>query len=308
MLKYILKRLGAGLVSIFVLVTITFFLMHAIPGGPFSPAEERNVPQKVLDQIADKYGLNDPVPVQYVKYLNNLLHGDLGTSFKRQDTTVNELIANGFPVSASVGIWGVALALAVGIPLGMVAAVKRGKLPDAFSMVFATIGVSVPSFVVCVLMMYLFCEKWKIFPSYGLTSWRHYVLPVFYMAFSQIAYITRLMRSSMLETMRQDYIRTERSKGVPEFQVIGKYALKNSILPVVTYVGPMVAALLTGTFIIEKLFSIPGLGRYFVSAISDRDYSVTLGLTIFVGTMIVICNLIVDILYAVIDPRVKITK
>ena len=308
MLKYILKRLGAGLVSIFVLVTITFFLMHAIPGGPFSPAEERNVPQKVLDQIADKYGLNDPVPVQYVKYLNNLLHGDLGTSFKRQDTTVNELIANGFPVSASVGIWGVALALAVGIPLGMVAAVKRGKLPDAFSMVFATIGVSVPSFVVCVLMMYLFCEKWKIFPSYGLTSWRHYVLPVFCMAFSQIAYITRLMRSSMLETMRQDYIRTERSKGVPEFQVIGKYALKNSILPVVTYVGPMVAALLTGTFIIEKLFSIPGLGRYLVSAISDRDYSVTLGLTIFVGTMIVICNLIVDILYAVIDPRVKITK
>ena len=308
MLKYILKRLGAGLVSIFVLVTITFFLMHAIAGGPFSPAEERNVPEKVLEQIADKYGLNDPVPVQYVKYLGNLLKGDMGVSFKRQDTTVNELIANGFPVSAKVGAWGVALALAAGIPLGIVAAVKRGKLPDGASMVFATIGVSVPSFVVCVLMMYLFCEKWKLFPSYGLTSWRHYVLPVFCMAFSQIAYITRLMRSSMLETMRQDYIRTERSKGVPEFQVVGKYALKNSILPVVTYVGPMVAALLTGTFIIEKLFSIPGLGRYFVSAISDRDYSVTLGLTIFVGTMIVICNLIVDILYAVIDPRVKITK
>lgn len=308
MLKYILKRLGAGLVSVFVLVTITFFLMHAIPGGPFSPAEERNVPEKVLEQIADKYGLNDPVPVQYVKYLGNLLKGDMGVSFKRQDTTVNELIANGFPVSAKVGAWGVALALAAGIPLGIVAAVKRGKLPDGASMVFATIGVSVPSFVVCVLMMYLFCEKWKLFPSYGLTSWRHYVLPVFCMAFSQIAYITRLMRSSMLETMRQDYIRTERSKGVPEFQVVGKYALKNSILPVVTYVGPMVAALLTGTFIIEKLFSIPGLGRYFVSAISYRDYSVTLGLTIFVGTMIVICNLIVDILYAVIDPRVKITK
>lgn len=308
MFKYILKRLGAGLVSVFVLVTITFFLMHAIPGGPFSPAEERNVPEKVLEQIADKYGLNDPVPVQYVKYLGNLLKGDMGVSFKRQDTTVNELIANGFPVSAKVGAWGVALALAAGIPLGIVAAVKRGKLPDGASMVFATIGVSVPSFVVCVLMMYLFCEKWKLFPSYGLTSWRHYVLPVFCMAFSQIAYITRLMRSSMLETMRQDYIRTERSKGVPEFQVVGKYALKNSILPVVTYMGPMVAALLTGTFIIEKLFSIPGLGRYFVSAISDRDYSVTLGLTIFVGTMIVICNLIVDILYAVIDPRVKITK
>ena len=193
MLKYILKRLAAGAVSLFVLVTITFFLMHAIPGGPFSPSEERNVPPQILERIADKYGLNEPIPVQYVKYLKNLLHGDMGTSFKKRDTTVNELIAHGFPISARVGAWGVALALAAGIPLGMVAAVKRGKLPDGLAMVFATIGVSVPSFVICVLMMYLFCEKWKIFPSYGLDSWRHYVLPVFCMAFSQIAYITRLL-------------------------------------------------------------------------------------------------------------------
>jgi len=156
--------------------------------------------------------------------------------------------------------------------------------------------------------MYFFCEKWKIFPSYGLTSWKHYILPVFCMAFSQIAYITRLMRSSMLETMRQDYIRTERAKGVPEFTVIGKYAMKNSLLPIITYVGPMVAALLTGTFIIEKMFSVPGLGRYFVTAISDRDYSVTLGLTLFVGALIIVVNIIVDIMYALIDPRVKIDK
>lgn len=308
MFKYILTRLGAGVISLFVLVTITFFLMHSIPGGPFSPDSERNVPPQILERIADKYGLNDPIHIQYIKYLKSLLRGDMGTSFKKQDTTVNELIANGFPVSARVGALGVCLALAAGIPLGMVAAVKRGKLPDALAMVFATIGVSVPSFVVCVLMMYLFCEKWKIFPSYGLTSWKHYVLPVFCMAFSQIAYITRLMRSSMLETMRQDYIRTERSKGVPELVVVGRYGLKNSILPVVTYVGPMVAALLTGTFIIEKLFSVPGLGRYFVNAINDRDYSVTLGLTVFVGAFIIVCNLVVDIMYAVIDPRVKITK
>lgn len=308
MLKYIIKRIAAGFLSLFILITITFFLMHIIPGGPFSPTDQRNVPAKILEQISDKYGLNEPLIVQYGTYLKNLAKGDMGTSFKRQDTTVNELIANGFPVSARVGILGILAALAVGIPLGMIAAVKRGKLADGFSMVFATVGVSVPSFVVCVLMMYLFCEKWKIFPSYGLTSWKHYVLPVFCMAFSQIAYITRLMRSSMLETMRQDYIRTERSKGVPEFQVIGKYAMKNSILPVVTYVGPLVAALLTGTFIIEKLFSIPGLGRYFVSAISDRDYSVTLGLTVFLGAMIIICNIIVDVMYALIDPRVKITE
>ena len=308
MIKYIIKRLLAGVLSLFVLVTLTFFLMHMIPGGPFSPSEQRNVPEKILEQIQHKYGLNDPVPVQYARYLNNLLHGDMGTSFKKQDTTVNELIANGFPVSAKVGALGIVAALAAGIPLGIVAAVRRGKLADGVSMVFATIGVSVPSFVICVLMMYLFCEKWKIFPSYGLTSWKHYVLPVFCMAFSQIAYITRLMRSSMLETMRQDYIRTERAKGMPEYLVIGKYALKNSILPVVTYVGPLIATLLTGTFIIEKLFSIPGLGRYFVSAITDRDYSVTLGLTVFLGAMIILCNLVVDIMYAIIDPRVKITE
>ena len=308
MVKYIFKRIGAGIVSLFVLITITFFLLHIIPGGPFSPAENRNVPPKILEKITEQYGLNDPIPEQYVRYLKNLAQGNLGTSFKKQDTTVNELIAQGFPVSAKVGFWGVLISLAIGVPLGVVAAVKRGKWPDGAAMVFATIGVSVPSFVICVLMMYFFCEKWKIFPSYGLTSWKHYILPVFCMAFSQIAYITRLMRSSMLETMRQDYILTERAKGVPEFAVIGKYAMKNSLLPIITYVGPMVAALLTGTFIIEKMFSVPGLGRYFVTAISDRDYSVTLGLTLFVGALIIVVNIIVDIMYALIDPRVKIDK
>lgn len=308
MVKYILKRIGAGMLSVFVLITITFFLLHIIPGGPFSPAENRNVPPKILEKVSEQYGLNDPIPEQYIRYLKNLAQGDLGTSFKKQDTTVNELIAQGFPVSARVGFWGILISLAVGVPLGVIAAIKRGKWPDGVAMVFATIGVSVPSFVICVLMMYFFCEKWKIFPSYGLTSWKHYVLPVFCMAFSQIAYITRLMRSSMLETMRQDYIRTERAKGVPEFTVISRYAMKNSLLPIITYVGPMVAALLTGTFIIEKLFSVPGLGRYFVSAINDRDYSVTLGLTLFVGTLIIIVNIVVDIMYAVIDPRVKIDK
>ncbi len=308
MLKYIFKRIVAGVLSLFVLITITFFLMRAIPGGPFSPADQRNVPEKILEQINEKYGLNDPLIVQYKRYLTNLLQGDLGISFKKQDTTVNELIANGFPVSAQVGALAIIVALSIGIPLGILAAVKRGKGIDGFAMVLATIGISVPSFVVCVLMMYLFCEKWKILPSYGLNSWKSYILPVFCMAFSPIAYITRLMRSSMLEVMGQDYIRTERSKGVPEFTVIGKYALKNSILPVVTYIGPLVASLLTGTFIIEKLFSIPGLGRYFVSAIGDRDYSVTLGLTVFLGIMIIVCNLVVDIMYVVIDPRVKIDE
>ena len=288
MLRYIVKRVIAGFLSLFMLITLTFFLMHVIPGGPFSPGEYRKTPPEVLKQIQDSYGLNDPIYAQYGRYLNNLAHGNLGVSFKKLNYSVNELI--------------------VGIPLGTTAAVRRGHLADGISMVIATVGVSVPSFVLCVLSMYLFCDKLKLLPTYGLDSWNCYILPVGCMAFGQIAYITRLMRSSMLETMRQDFIRTERSKGIPELVVIGKYALKNSILPVVTYVGPMVAALMTGTFIIEKVFSIPGLGRYFVNAIGDRDYAVTLGLTIFVGAMIIICNLVVDIIYAFVDPRVKIDK
>lgn len=308
MIKYILKRIIAGLLSLFVLITITFFLMHAIPGGPFSPAEERKTPPEVLKKMEAKYGLDKPIHEQYVIYLKNLLKGDLGMSFKKADTTVNEMLSSGFPVSAKVGGLAVIASLIVGIIFGIIAAIKRGSWPDWLCMIFATIGVSVPSFVISVLLMFLFSVKFKILPTYGLSSWRHYILPVFCLAFSPVAYITRLMRSSMLETMRQDYIRTARSKGVPEILVISKHAVKNSIIPVVTYVGSLVAALLTGSFIIERLFSIPGIGRYFVNSITDRDYSVILGLTIFFGAFIIFCNLLVDIAYAFIDPRVKIDE
>lgn len=306
MLSYILKRVVAGALSLFVLITITFFLMHAIPGGPFSPSEERKVPVSVLKKMEAKYGLDKPVMVQYGTYLKNLLKGDLGISFKKEDTTVNELIVAGFPTSAKVGGIAIIFSLVVGIFLGIVSAIKRGKWADWAAMIFATIGISVPSFVLSVLLMFLFAVQLKILPTYGLSTWKHYILPVFCLSFSPIAYIARLMRSSMLEVMRQDYIRTARAKGVAEFFVITKHALRNSIIPVVTYLGPLVAALLTGSFIIERLFSIPGMGRFFVSSIADRDYSVILGLTIFFGAMIIVCNIIVDILYVIIDPRVKI--
>ncbi|MDD3795935.1 MAG: ABC transporter permease [Lachnospiraceae bacterium] len=308
MVRYIIKRIVAGFLSLLMLITLTFFLMHAIPGGPFSSDKYRKTPQAVLEQIQDQYGLNEPVYVQYISYLQNLAKGNLGVSFTKLNYSVNDLISNGMPASAKIGFLAILLALMVGIPLGTTAAVRRGHLADGVSMVIATVGVSVPSFVLCVLTMYLFCDRLKLLPTYGLSSWKCYILPVGCMAFGQIAYITRLMRSSMLETLRQDFIRTERSKGISELAVIGKYALKNSILPVITYMGPMVATLLTGTFIIEKVFSIPGLGRYFVNAIGDRDYAVTLGLTIFVGALIIICNLIVDIIYAFVDPRVKIDR
>lgn len=305
MLHYIVKRLFAGVLTLFVLVTITFSLMHAIPGGPFSPAEEKKVPKSVLEKVEEKYGLNKPVPVQFLNYLGALARGDLGISFKQEDVTINELIAQGFPVSAKMGALAVILSLGVGIPLGIISAVKRGKWMDWASMIFATIGVSIPSFVLAVLLMFLFSVVLHVLPVYGLDSWKHYILPVAGLAVSPISYITRLMRSSMLEVMRQDYIVTARSKGVTEFFIIVKHALRNAIIPVVTYLGPLVAGLLTGSFVIERLFTIPGIGRYFVSSIGDRDYSVILGMTVFFGAFIIIANLIVDILYAIIDPRVR---
>ncbi|MCI1589210.1 MULTISPECIES: ABC transporter permease [Heyndrickxia] len=306
--RYILKRIVAGIFMMFVLTTITFFLMHAIPGGPFSPSEQRNVPKSVLEKIEDKYGLNDPLGVQYVNYLKKLVQGDFGMSFKNADVTVNELIAQGFPVSAKVGLVAIAVALIVGIPLGIISAVKRGKWPDWTSMIFATIGISIPNFVIAVLLLFLFAVILNLLPTFGLTSWKHYILPVAGLAFSPIAYIARLMRSSMLEVMRQDYIRTARSKGVHELSVICKHALKNAIIPIITYLGPLVAILLTGSFVIEKIFSIPGIGRDFVTSIGDRDYSVILGMTVFFGFFIILTNLIVDILYVVIDRRIKIEE
>ena len=306
--SYILKRIVAGFLTLFVLITVTFFLMHAIPGGPFSPAEERKIPKAVLERIEERYGLNDPLAVQYFNYLKSLAQGDLGISFKQLDVSVNELIEQGFPVSAKVGLIAIAAALVVGVPLGITSATKRGRWPDWISMIIATVGISVPNFVLSVLMLFFFAVWLKLLPTFGLTTWQHYILPVAGLAFTPIAYIARLMRSSMLEVMRQDYIRTARAKGVHEMKVIYKHALKNAIIPVITYLGPLVAVLLTGSFVIERIFSIPGIGRDFVTGISDRDYSVILGLTVFFGAFIIICNLIVDILYAVIDRRVKMDK
>ncbi|PAE26649.1 MULTISPECIES: ABC transporter permease [Bacillaceae] len=306
--SYIFKRIIAGFVTMFFLTTITFFLMHAVPGGPFSPSEQRNVPKSVLEKVEEKYGLNDPLYVQYGNYLKNLVRGDFGISFKQADVNVNDLIKQGFPISAKVGIIAIFVALLIGIPLGIISAVKRGKWADWLSMIIATIGISIPNFVIAVLLLFLFSVVLKVLPSFGLSSWEHYILPVIGLAFYPIAYIARLMRSSMLEVMRQDYIRTARAKGVHELSVICKHALKNAIIPVVTYLGPLVAILLTGSFVIERIFSIPGIGRDFVTGISDRDYSVILGMTVFFGALIIISNLIVDIFYAVIDRRVKINE
>ena len=217
-------------------------------------------------------------------------------------------MARGFPVSARVGFVATLVALLLGIPLGIISALRRGKWPDRASMIFATVGISIPSFVLTVLLLYLFAVVLKWLPTFGLTTWKHYLLPVTGLAVAPIAYIARLMRSSMLEVMRQDYIRTARAKGLSELMVVLKHALRNAIIPVVTYLGPLIATLLTGSFVVERIFSIPGIGRDYVSSIGDRDYAVILGVTIFFGALVVIMNILVDIMYAVIDPRVKIDE
>ena len=304
MLKYIIKRLLAGVLTMVVLITVAFFMMHAMPGGPFSPSEEKNVPKQVLERIAASYGLDQPVWKQYLNYWKNLLHGDLGISYKTIGT-VNEKIAGHFPYSARVGGLAVIFSLLVGIPMGLIAALYRGKVADMATLALATIGISVPVFVLSLLLGYLFSYKLKWLPTYGLDSWACYILPVVCLSFNPIAYIARQTRSSMLEALEQDYIRTARAKGVSELMVVAKHALKNALTPVITYLGPLVAGLLTGSFIVESRFAIPGLGYYFVRSISDRDYTMIMGIVIFFGLFVVICNLVSDILLAIVDPRVK---
>ncbi|MGL5050630.1 MAG: ABC transporter permease [Fusobacteriaceae bacterium] len=308
MINYIFKRIFAGFLSLFILITITFFLMHSIPGGPFSPAEERKVPPSLLIKIEEKYGLNKPLHIQYMNYLKNLSKLDLGFSFKQEDTSVNEIISRGFPVSAKVGFFAIIASLSLGIPLGIISALKRGTYIDSLAMILATVGIAVPSFILTVLLMFFFCIHLKWLPTYGLSTYKHYILPVLGLSITPIAYMSRLMRSSLLEVLRQDYIRTARAKGVKEIFVILKHALRNSLLPIVTYIAPLIAGLLTGSFVIERLFSIPGIGRDFVTGIGDRDYSIILGLTIFFGAIIIVSNLVVDILYAIVDPRIKIDE
>jgi oligopeptide transport system permease protein len=304
MAKFIVKRIGVALFTIFVVVTMTFFLMKAIPGSPFTSEKSNAIAESAQNA---KYGLDKPVFVQYGIYLNQLIHGDLGISYKVQkNASVVKIIKNTFPVSARIGGLAVILALVVGIPLGCIGALRNGKWQDNIIRVFATLGIAIPSFVVASLSMLLFAVKLKLVPSLGLDTPRSYILPVFALSFYPMCYIARLMRASMLESLGQDYIRTARAKGMSEKVTTFKHALRNSLIPVITYVGPMIAYTLTGAFVVEKIFNIPGLGRYFIKAIDNRDYSLIMGTTIFLAVLIIVMNLLCDILYKIVDPRIKI--
>lgn len=303
MLHYILKRIWITILTLFTVVTLTFFLLRLMPGGPFDG--EKNLPPKIKAKIEEKFGLNKPVFNQYTDYMGNLLKGDLGPSMKREGRTVNWVIGYSFPTSAKLGGVAVLLSLVLGLFLGIISALNFNKWPDSLCMVLSTLGVTIPSFVIGVFLMYTFGVYFRVLPITGLKTIQSYILPSIALSGYSIAFISRLTRSKLVEVMKSDYIRTARSKGLSREKIIIKHALRNTLIPIVTYLGPLIAAILTGSFVIESIFAIPGLGSEFVTTITNRDYTVVMGVTIFYSTFLMVCNLIVDILYVIIDPRIK---
>lgn len=303
MVKYIAKRIGLAIVTIWAVATITFFLMNLVPGGPF--LSEKAISPQATAALEAKYGLDKPLFQQYLTYITDALHGDFGDSLKQRGRTVMDIIKMKFPVSARVGGVSVLVSLILGVPLGCIAALKRGKFADSLISVVATCGIAVPSFVICTLLLYFFGVKLQILPTMGLTKAKHYVMPVMALAFYPTAYIMRLMRSSMLDVLGQDYMRTAKAKGLAGGKILFKHALRNAILPVITYVGPLLAYTVTGSFVVEKIFTIPGLGGEFIAAINGRDYTLIMGTTIFLATLIILMNVVVDIVYKLVDPRIK---
>lgn len=303
MVRYFAKRIGMMLVAMFLIVLLTFVIMHSIPGGPFT--SDRKVSEEVEAALNEKYHLDRPLPEQFFDYLNGVVHGDFGPSYKYTGKTVNDFIGNGFPVSAKLGCITIVFVLLAAVPMGILAAVKNGKWQDMAVMALATIGVTIPSFVIASVLIYLFSFKLNILPSFGLDSWKGYILPVVALGGYSLSYLTRLMRSSLLEVMGQDYIRTARAKGLSETKVILKHAMRNALIPVITVLGPTVANLMTGSFVIEKIFAVPGLGVHFVNSVTQRDYTTIMGVTIFYASFLMAMIFIVDVFYCLIDPRIK---
>jgi oligopeptide transport system permease protein len=306
MARFFCDRFVSSLATLLVIITITFVLMHAIPGGPFSG--EKAVSPEIQRNMAKHYHLDRPLWRQYLEYLQGVTRLDFGPSYQYSDRSVNDLIKDGFPVSASIGLIAILVALALGIPAGILSALKHTRWQDNMVMLAAIIGVSMPSFIVATLLQYIFSYKLQWLPAALWGTPSHLVLPVLALSALPLAFFARLVRSSMLEVLSQDYIRTARSKGLSEAAIILKHALKNSLIPLVTVLGPMLANLLTGTFVIERIFAIPGLGNYFVNSIYNRDYFVILGLTVFYAMLLLALNLLVDIVYAVIDPRINLVR
>ena len=310
MILYILKRIGAALLTLLLIMTITFYLMNAIPGSPF--LTEKSTPQQI--ELANKkYGLDKPLIVQLKNYIVNYLKGDLGVSLKMQEgTEVRKIIFHQgkFELSIKLGLSALLLAIMIGIPLGCIAAYNRGSWLDGFLRVMTTFGVAIPTFVLATLLLVVFAVKLKMLPtiSGSLTEPKTLVMPVISMSFYYTCYVAKLMRTSMLDAINQDYIRTARAKGVKTGMIVLKHALRNSLIPVITYLGPVTAGIITGSFVVESTFSIPGLGKYYVQCVMSRDYPVIMATTVVLSALVIAMNLVVDIAYKLVDPRITLTS
>jgi len=303
MLRFLTRRLFASLLTLLVIVVLSFLLMRLVPGGPFD--QEKVANKTILQHLKERYGLDDPLPVQLLRYLGGLARGDLGPSLKRPGRTVNEILAEAFPKSALLGATALFIALLLGGLAGVYAAFHHNTLRDYASMGLVMIGVSIPSMVLAPLLITLFSLTLHWLPTSGWGSFSHIVLPAAALGLAFAARIARLTRGGMLEVLRQDFVRTARAKGLPEITVVGRHALRLGLAPVVSYLGPAAASILTGSFVIEQIFAIPGMGRYFVSAATDRDYTLVLGAVLIYSTLLITLNLLVDIAQAFLDPRVR---
>ncbi len=306
--KYIFKRIGYMLLTLWVVITLTFFLMHSIPGDPLAHMAKK-LPEQIRINYMKKYGLDEPTIVQYGKFMKNIItKGDLGESLRYPGRSVSETIFKHAKISGRLGMQALVIGVTIGITLGVIAALNRNKWPDYLVMFIAILGVSIPVFVGAALLQYTLSVKFPILPTTGWGKFKHTVIPTIAMCFGSIATYARYMRSNVLDVSGQDYILTARAKGVSNFNVVRKHILRNAILPALTILGPQIAGVFTGAFIIEKIFGIPGLGSYFISSISDRDYTMIIGTTIFYASLFIVSQLVVDLLYGVVDPRIKVSK
>lgn len=303
MLKYIFKRLAYIVIAMYLIVTATFFLMQLAPGSPF--ASERSFPPAIEEQLNAKYGLDNPWYVQYKDYLVSTLSFDFGESMKYKGRSTNDIISESFPISVALGIEAMILAIGFGVLLGVISALYHNKFPDYMSTVIAILGISIPSFILAGLFQYYISFKAGWFPVSGWKGFKYTILPAAAIAVTHIGFIAKLTRSSMLEHTNSEYVKLARAKGIGKWTIVFKHSLRNALLPVVTYLGPLFAGVITGSFVIEQIFAIPGLGRHFVTSITNRDYTVIMGTTVFYSLILLFAVLIVDLLYSVIDPRIK---
>lgn len=301
MKNYVLKRIILSIVTIFVIITITFFLMNLIPGGPFT--SDRVMEPAVEEALKKQYNLDKPLPVQYVLYLKNIIHGDFGISLK-SGRSITDIILSSFGISFKIGLCAIILAVVVGVILGVICALYKDSFIDRLIVVISTFIVSVPSFVIASFILFIVCIELKLLPVWSQGE-KNIILPVIAMSLSPIAVIIKYMRSSMIETLSEDYIRTAKAKGVPKMKTVFVHALKNAIMPIITYLGPLTAGMITGSIVVEQIFTIGGLGSEFLTCINNKDYPLILGITIFFSIIIVFTNLISDLLYKAVNPRIK---